>query len=286
LTNFLNSLPNISIHPLLIIFVAISLVTGTFTQMMIIWLIVFIHESGHYFMAAYFKWRVRGITLWIFGGVMKTDEHGNRPIREEALVTVSGPLQHVIIYIALHISASFQLLPETIIEQAFYYNTVILVFNLLPIWPLDGGKLLHLLFSVYLPYKRAYNVTIIFSICFTVMFMILQLFLPFTLTSLLIVLFILMENWSDWKQRYYVFIRFLLNRYEGRTHVKQVFPIMVAHDWLLIDVLALFKREKKHPIYVTFPDSGRIPIDESECLRGFFYEKQSHCTIGEFVEYK
>lgn len=254
--------------------------------MMIIWLIVFIHEMGHYFMATYFKWRIRGITLWIFGGVMKTDEHGSRPIREEALVAAAGPFQHVIIYFVLHILSSSQWLPETIIEQAFYYNTVILLFNLLPIWPLDGGKLLHLGFSVYLPYKRAYNVTIIFSICFTVLFMILQLFSPFTLTSFLIILFILMENWTDWKQRYYVFIRFLLNRYEGKTHVNEVLPVMVAHDWLLIEVLTLFKREKKHPIYVTFPDRPRVSIDESECLRGFFYEKQSHSTIGEFVEYK
>lgn len=97
----LNILPKIHLHPILIIFIIISVITGTFIDLSIILSIVFIHELGHFLMARHFKWRIRGIMLWVFGGVLDTDEHGNRSIKEEALVTVAGPFQHVIIHLLL-----------------------------------------------------------------------------------------------------------------------------------------------------------------------------------------
>src|SRR5699024_11983500 len=57
--------------------------------------IVLFHELGHYGAAKFFKWRIKGIMLWIFGGVMDTDEHGNKPFHEDIIVTVAGPLQHL-----------------------------------------------------------------------------------------------------------------------------------------------------------------------------------------------
>ena len=86
----------------LIVFI-ISFMTGTFMELSIILLIVLIHELGHYAMSQVFKWRVESIMLWVFGGVMRTDEHGNSTIFEEALVTIAGPFQHVTIYIVLYI---------------------------------------------------------------------------------------------------------------------------------------------------------------------------------------
>src|SRR5699024_6932825 len=94
-------LPPIHIHPILIIFIIISFVTGTFLQLFIILSIVLFHELGHYGAGKFFKWRIKGIMLWIFGGVMDTDEHGNRPFHEDIIVTVAGPLQHLYIYFYL-----------------------------------------------------------------------------------------------------------------------------------------------------------------------------------------
>src|SRR5699024_12020095 len=88
-------LPPIHIHPILIIFIIISFVTGTFLQLFIILSIVLFHELGHYGAAKFFKWRIKGIMLWIFGGVMDTDEHGNKPFHEDIIVTIAGPLQHL-----------------------------------------------------------------------------------------------------------------------------------------------------------------------------------------------
>src|SRR5690625_3648721 len=98
---FLKSLRLIHIHPILIIFMFIAFITGTFIQFFILFAIVFIHEIGHFIAAKFYNWNVHSIMLWVFGGVMKTDEGVNRPIKEDIIVTVAGPLQHLFIFILL-----------------------------------------------------------------------------------------------------------------------------------------------------------------------------------------
>ncbi len=264
----------------------IAFITGTFLELLIILSIVFIHESGHYLMARVFKWRIRKVMLWIFGGVMDTDEHGNRPIYEEALVTIAGPFQHLLIYGLAYFLSIYELLPGSVITLIFFYNTTILIFNLLPIWPLDGGKFLFLLFSKYLPFKKAYDVIILFSIVTCICFLVVQLvFFPFTLSAFLVMLFLIMENRSEWKKRYYVFIRFLLKRYENSVSIKHIQPIVVPHQTSLMDIFTQFRREKRHYIYITFPGKQRKALDESECLKSYFYDKQYNKSIGEIVTY-
>jgi stage IV sporulation protein FB len=224
--------------------------------------------------------------LWAFGGVMETDEHGNRPIWEEALVLIAGPFQHVLIYIGLFIISSMQLLPASVLDLIYYYNTIILLFNLLPIWPLDGGKLLFLFLSSYFPFKTAYHFIILFSMCLSIFLLLLQLWLfPFTLSALLIMLFLFVENRVEWKHRYFVFIRFLLKRYEGDSSVSSIKSIVLPHNSSLMDVFSHFKRQNKHAIYVTFPDQKRKMIDENECLRNYFYYKHYNKTMGEIVDF-
>src|SRR5690625_6878376 len=72
-------------------------------ELSIILAIVLFHELGHFLFARLFHWRIHSIMLWVFGGVMKTEEHGNKPIHEDALVTIAGPLQHIIIYVGLFV---------------------------------------------------------------------------------------------------------------------------------------------------------------------------------------
>ncbi|RDW19308.1 stage IV sporulation protein FB [Oceanobacillus arenosus] len=283
---FVKGLPKIKIHPILYLFIIISLLTGTFTELTIILALVLFHELGHYAMASSLNWRIRGIMLWVFGGVMDTDEHGTKPIKEEILVTLAGPSQHIIVYLMLFLLSTFHLAPASVLEIAFYYNSTIFLFNLLPIWPLDGGKLLFLVFSARMPYKQAHQSIILVSIGLTFAIIAVQLlFFPFTLSALFIMVFIFLENRTEWKQRYYIFIRFLLNRYEGISSVQMIQPIKASANSTFMDVFSYFKREKKHPIYITYPDERRIVIDENDCLRSYFYDDQHNQTIGEAFRY-
>src|SRR5690625_7669936 len=86
-------IPPIHVHPLLMIFMIISFLTGTFMELAIILAIVLVHELRHFLFPRLFHWRIHSIMLWVFGVVMKTEEHGNKPIHEDATVETGGPMQ-------------------------------------------------------------------------------------------------------------------------------------------------------------------------------------------------
>ncbi|HLR62600.1 MAG TPA: site-2 protease family protein [Lentibacillus sp.] len=281
-----NLLPAIHIHPILLIFIIISFLTGTFFELIVILTIVLIHELGHFFAAKWFGWRIRGVMLWVFGGVMDTDEHGTRPFHEEVCVALAGPLQHGFVYLFLFMLSGIELLPAHIIETAYFYNTVILLFNLLPIWPLDGGKLVLLTLSEKLPYRKAYNSAVMFSLILNVILAaVAVLVMPFTLSAFLLFAFLVMENKRDWKQRYFVFIRFLLQRYHAENHFRRVQPIEVSPRDRLMDVFNCFHRDRIHKIYVTLPGDVRRQMDEMECLHSYFHEQNYRKSIGEIISH-
>lgn len=248
--------------------------TGTFIYLLVILIIVLWHELGHYVMAKYFNWHIHSIVLWIFGGVMKTDEHGTGRLYEDILVTLAGPLQHLFIFLTLIVLEGFQIIPSTLIQMAHHYNLVILLFNLLPIYPLDGGKLMFYLLSLYIPFRKAYHITIIFSMVLPLLIIISQLILyPFTLSAILIMIFILFENRVEWLNRKYVFRRFLLGRLVTVRNKRKPEIFTVHQNDLIINLLSQFKRERTYVIYINKTNSI-IKLTERECLKAFFYEKR------------
>lgn len=261
----------------------ISLVTGTFTHLFIIFVIVLWHELGHFMMAKYFDWHVDSIVLWIFGGVMKTDEHGTCRLYEDILVTIAGPFQHLIIYLVLYWLQSFDIIPPAIIQTASTYNLIILIFNLLPIYPLDGGKLMFYLLSIMFPFRKAYHFTLVFSMIIPVILIILQfVYYSFTLSVILIMLFLFYENVIEWKNRFFVFRRFLLRRLEKPRGSRQLESFYVQNNDHVMNVFSKFKREKTYIFYVNgLPSVKRLT--EKECLNAFFYNKKLTRTFRDIV---
>lgn len=254
------------------------------TELAIILFIVLFHELGHFIAASIFNWRINYIMLWIFGGVMKTEEHGNRPLHEETIVTLAGPFQHLLIYLIVLLFSSIYDLPSSLINTVLLYNTIILLFNLLPIWPLDGGKLLFFLFCLYKPFRQAHEWSILLSMIFAVFSLVIQLvYFPFTLSAYLIMLFILVENWTEWKQRHFVFMRFLLQRFDGQVSANKMKKLVVTSESKLMDILSMFMRNRTHAIYVDYPNNKRKVINEMDCLHSFFHDKNVHEPIGHIV---
>ena len=105
---------------------ALSIVTAHFIELSLFLLIVFIHELGHSLAASFFSWRVKRIVLLPFGGVAELDEHGNSPIREEAIVVLSGPLQHLWMMALALLFYQFSWIPEGLYSQFIEFNIMVL----------------------------------------------------------------------------------------------------------------------------------------------------------------
>jgi len=96
--------------------------------------IIILHEFGHCIAAQYYKWDVHHIYLYPIGGAASMNFS---PVpREEFVVAAAGPMVNVVLI------GVFQVFEFTLLPQIKYINIAILLFNLLPIFPMDGGRLL------------------------------------------------------------------------------------------------------------------------------------------------
>ncbi|QDP40741.1 M50 family metallopeptidase [Radiobacillus deserti] len=277
------SLPPIRIHPILWLFAITAIVTGTFMELTIIFSIVVIHELGHYLAAKSYHWRIRKISLWVFGGVMETEEHGSRPIEQELWVTVAGPLQHIWIYGVIWLMTYLGWWSSSIVEMALQYNTSILLFNLLPIWPLDGGKVLQLLSSTLKPYRTAQSITIVCSVIICLLVSLTFMFFDtLPLSTVMLVVFILLENRLEWKQRNYLLFRFLLKRYSEKPTLSKTSPILVQSYDSMFQILKQFRRNRHHHIFIK-DGKESMWVDEDTCLDAYFAFKQHQAKAKDLV---
>jgi Zn-dependent protease/CBS domain-containing protein len=105
------------------------------------------HELAHSIVAARRGVRVEGITLWLFGGVSRFGSDTSSP-GAQALITFVGPLTSLVLgaifflgSVAIGGGANPGLVPATL-SWLGYINILLGIFNLLPAFPLDGGRLL------------------------------------------------------------------------------------------------------------------------------------------------
>ena len=110
---------------------------------------ILLHELGHAVVARRYGIEVEGIDLWLLGGVAKLKGTAHRP-EEELRFALAGPAVTVAIaaFFGLAVAAMPASAPDALVAllayQAFI-NSAILVFNLMPAFPLDGGRVLRAL---------------------------------------------------------------------------------------------------------------------------------------------
>jgi Zn-dependent protease/CBS domain-containing protein len=105
---------------------------------------VLLHELGHALQARREKIEIEGITLWLFGGVA-TLRGGFQSAGAEFRIAVAGPIVSLALGI-LFVALALVGLPEAVdavVAWLGYVNLSLLVFNLVPAVPLDGGRILH-----------------------------------------------------------------------------------------------------------------------------------------------
>lgn len=121
---------------------------------------VLLHELGHSLLALRMGGRVRSITLMLLGGVSELQRLPPSP-RVEGLVAVAGPLVSLGIGAGSLAAWAWLRMPPDLMFGLFYLgqiNVVLGIFNLLPAFPMDGGRVLRALLSVRLSRVQATRV--------------------------------------------------------------------------------------------------------------------------------
>lgn len=143
---------------------------------LLLFLCVVLHELGHSLVAQLFGVKVHDITLWPIGGIARLAKMPERPY-QEFLITAAGPAVNIVLTLGLAALALIWIGPAALVrifaapwelERIFasmsgqalvlwlvVNNASLALFNLVPAFPMDGGRLLRSLLAAILPFGKA-----------------------------------------------------------------------------------------------------------------------------------
>jgi len=129
--------------------------------LLLIFACVLLHELGHALAARRYGIRTRDIILLPFGGVARLQRMPDKP-QQELVVALAGPAVNLGLALLLYPfsgglnrALSEALAHGGIVESLLYVNVAMILFNMIPAFPMDGGRVLRALLAFWLPYARA-----------------------------------------------------------------------------------------------------------------------------------
>jgi Zn-dependent protease len=177
-------LANVSTGQIDMAFYAVMMIPAVFSC-------VVFHELGHALTARRYGIETRDITLYPIGGVARLERLPQRPL-EEFWIAVAGPAVNVAIAAIVggflwlasgwNLSLLVQNLPDTVLGHLFIINVGLALFNMLPAFPMDGGRVLRALLATYLGQFRATTIAVQIGVAMAVLFAIAGVFTSLTLT--------------------------------------------------------------------------------------------------------
>jgi Zn-dependent protease/CBS domain-containing protein len=134
----------------------------------LIFLCVLLHEFGHIFTARGFGVRTPDVILLPIGGVARLERIPEKP-SEEFLIAIAGPAVNVVIALLLilfgganlsagHLSSTLEAANVSMVDRLAAVNLFLALFNLIPAFPMDGGRVLRALLAARFGYVRATEV--------------------------------------------------------------------------------------------------------------------------------
>ena len=218
-----------------IYFLIISFFCGLIKKSLIIIIIVLFHELGHILFLKIFRIKIRKIIIYPFGGITYVDKDINYPINKELLISCGVILFQIILFIIIYF------LPINILtKDIFYkYNIIILLFNILPIMPLDGSIILNSIFNKYLSFKKSYYLKIIISIIFLII--LIQFNNYYSLNNYLVLVFLMFKIYEGIINYKYINNKFLLERFLNNYSFKKIHNNTKKIDDLKLETYHYFK---------------------------------------------
>jgi len=167
------------VHPLFLVFGILSFCFGLGVVFLCYLLTALLHELGHAIVAKKLGYRLEHISLLPFGAELNL-ENDNFIANDEIKIAVAGPLVNLILIILC--IALWWLFPIT-----YYYtdlfvftNFITLIFNFLPVFPLDGGRIFRALISKKFDIKTTEKIVSRLAIILSMMFFLVFLISIFT----------------------------------------------------------------------------------------------------------
>lgn len=258
--------------------IGLSIATGHVLEVLTLFVIVLIHELGHVAMAKELGWTVKEVQLLPFGGVATMeDAYATDPL-DEIVVALAGPFLNMVM---IGVSYLFWYIGVWTEEWARFFlvsNLTIAGFNLLPIWPLDGGRIVHAILCWFMPYRMA-AIASLTSSTFLAAILLGVSSLEWKLNLIIIGVYLLTVNIQTVLRFPYQFLRFLMEKYVRYPEEFGVEAISVHSKETVLEVAHKLRRGSSHLFYV----QGMGLLGEEQLLHALLFEQKHDVAVGQLL---
>lgn len=129
----------IRINPFFLLTILLACICGQLLPVLCVFCVAVLHEAGHGLTALILGYEIQQVNILPFGVNLKLAQENFRSFHDEILIAAAGPMVNLILIITGLIFAFFW---KVDIQVYIYCNIYMLLINLLPILPLDGGRIL------------------------------------------------------------------------------------------------------------------------------------------------
>ncbi|NOG28408.1 stage IV sporulation protein FB [Lysinibacillus fusiformis] len=199
----------IKLHLLCIPLVFVMIFSGQLAHYAIIFFSLMWHEAGHLLAALLCGVRVKSCVIAPYGGEIQFENPAVVQASSLLWIALGGPIATI-----LGIGLTF-FMPELIAGKLISVQLVLLFVNMIPILPLDGGRILLAWLFLYNPKARVVELYYWLSFMVaTTLFLITLNFLPQSIFLAIICLFIWLQVLKEWRYRKYriAFEKYVMNR--------------------------------------------------------------------------
>ena len=204
-----NILNKLKINNYTYLFFVICALCGYIKNIIIIFAICLFHELGHVFFIKLFKYKVVSIEILPFGGFTTIDKKINTSINKDIFIAFGGIFFQFILLIIIYIfKNNFNIITYNLIIN---YSLILIFFNLIPIIPLDGNNIIHLLLEKFFSYHLSYYLNLLISVISLILFFIIN--YVYNSDNYFIISFLIYKVIVYFKNYKFNRNRFLLERY-------------------------------------------------------------------------
>lgn len=276
----------IKINKFFVPYIILLIIIGFRGELLISFIIVLMHESTHYLAAVLFGFSGFDIKILPIGAVLRLKDLDEASPTEDLIISIAGPLFNIILALVCYgLSLHY---PGNTIDFLIKSNLALGIFNLIPAFPLDGGRILRDILSVKTIYRRANEITVRVSIILGYLICASFIFL-FCLNirdynTAIIGVFVIISSYKEKERIVYIIMgdivrkkrKFMSKRYMENK------GISIYFKGELINVLGIMDKNK-YNIFTVLDDEMRVidVIYEDEIIQGL--KEYGNITIEEFV---
>lgn len=154
----------IIVSPLWLVVFPLAISLHIWKVMLFVFMLLSVHEAGHILCARMLSLQSVEVRIYPMGLSARIKDLEFQKSIHEIMITVAGLSVHIVVYFLLPLLSLTSFISKEFIMYLNRINIELLLFNLLPVYPLDGGRILRNVFELFLPYRLAKKTSIAVSI--------------------------------------------------------------------------------------------------------------------------